>query len=325
MPSVRLTPGRLTALWLILQTLAELGGRAEVSDLRASARRSALRAGGLPVPDGLKLAQEGGFMSESSGTCVLAPLGERAVTMTDEEEPTPEVLRLFITVLFLRRPPTWVAWWQGSPQDLDAVVPPAEQGVLRDAGLLPIPPTDDPGGWAWWKALGRIPLAEQTAAARKKIGNAGEQLSVASERERLLGQGYEDLAEGVIWIARESDAYGFDVLSYAGDDHKPLEPRDRIAIEVKSTSLPVFDEFPLFLTAHEWEVLSALGARAVLHLWSNVEPGPPPRSRATAPIVCSPTCLTRHLPQPPNCGESCGWRSAELRITVAQDLEFGAA
>ena len=77
MPSVRLTPGRLTALWLMLQTLAELGGRAEVSDLRASARRSALRAGGLPISDGLKLAREGGFMFESAGTCALEPLGER--------------------------------------------------------------------------------------------------------------------------------------------------------------------------------------------------------------------------------------------------------
>jgi hypothetical protein len=317
MPSVRLTPGRLTALWLVLQTLRDLGGRAEVSDLRAAARRSGLRAGGLPVPDGLQLAREGGFIVESAGVCVLETLGERALSLSGEEEPPPEVLRLFITVLFLRRPPAWVAWWQGSPGDIDVVVPRDEQRVMQDAGLLPVPPVEDPGGWAWWQALGRLPFPEQTAAARKEIGNAGEELSVAFERKRLQGQGYADLADGVVWIARESDAYGFDVLSYAGDDYPPLEPHDRLAIEVKSTALPVIEEFPLFFTAHEWEVLSGLGTRAVLHLWPNVDPGPPPRSSAAAPIICPTTSLTEHLPAAPACGEPCGWQSAQLRIRVA--------
>lgn len=317
MPSVRLTPGRLTALWLVLQTLAELGGRAELSDVRASARRSALRAGGLPVPDGLKLAREGGFVFESAGVCALEALGERALAMSDEEEPPPQVLRLFITVLFLRRPPAWVAWWQGSPGDIDAVLPDDERRVMRDAGLLPQPPVEDPGGWAWWQALGRVPLSEHTAVARKEIGDAGEKLSVEFERSRLRAQGYAELADDVRWIARESDAYGFDILSSAGNDHPPLKADDRIAIEVKSTALPVVEYFPLFFTAHEWQVLSGLGRRAVLHLWPAVDPGPPPRSGLERPIVFAPTALAEHLPAPPSCGESCGWQSAELRVKVA--------
>lgn len=317
MPSVRLTSGRLTALWLVLQTLAELGGQADLSDLRATARRSALRAGGLPVTDGLNLAREGGFVFESTGTCVLEPLGERVLAMSDQEEPPTEVLRLFITVLFLRQPPTWVAWWQGSPADIDAVVPNDERRVLHAAGLLPQPPIEDPGGWAWWRALGRVPLPEHTAVERKQIGDAGEELSVKFERQRLRVQGYGELAEAVRWIARESDAYGFDVLSYAGDDYAQLEPNDRIAIEVKSTVLPIIEYFPLFFTAHEWEVLSALGPRAVLHLWPAVNAGPPPRSRAEKPIVCAPGTLAEHLPASPACGEVCCWQSAKLRVKVA--------
>jgi hypothetical protein len=317
MPSVRLTPGRLTALWLVLQTLAELGGRAELSDLRATARRSALRAGGLPVPDGLNLAREGGFVFESTGMCVLEPLGERVLAMSDDEEPPPEVLQLFITVLCLRQPPAWVAWWQGSPADIDAIVPDEERRVMRTAGLLPQPPIEDPGGWAWWQALGRVPLPEHTADRRKQIGDAGEELSVKFERQRLRAQGYDVLADGVRWIARESDAYGFDVLSYAGDDYSSFEPDDQIAIEVKSTTLPVVKYFPLFFTAHEWEVLSGLGSRAVLHLWSAVNPGPPPCSRARRPIIYMPVALAEHLPAPPVCGELCGWQSAELRVNVA--------
>lgn len=316
MASVRLTPGRLTALWLVLRTLAELGSRAELSDLRATARRSALRAGGLPVPDGVTLAREGGFISETAGTCVLESLGERAIGMSDEEEPPPEVLRLFITVLFLRLPPAWVAWWQGSPADIEAVVPREEQRVMEAAGLLPQPPIADPGGWGWWQALGRIPLPEQAAAMRKEIGDAGEELSVEFERQRLRSQGHDELAEAVRWIARESDAYGFDILSCAGDDHAPLEPNDQIAIEVKSTTLPVIERFPLFISVHEWEVLSGLGPRGVLHLWPAIDPGPPPRSDVERPIVCAPGELAQHLPAPPTCGEPCGWQSAELRVKV---------
>lgn len=317
MPSVRLTPGRLTALWLVLQTLAEFGGSAELSDLRAAARRSALRAGGLPIADGLTLAREGGFVSLSGGVCTLEPLGGRVLGISDEEEPPPEALRLFITVLFLRLPPAWVAWWQGSPTDIEAVVPREEQRVMEAAGLLPQPPVADPGGWGWWKALSRIPLPEQEIALRKETGDAGEQLSVEFERKRLREQGHHELAKAIRWIARESDAYGFDVLSYAGDDHSPLKPDDQIAIEVKSTTLPVIDRFPLFISVHEWEVLSGLGPRGILHLWSGVDIGPPPRSDTKEPIVCAPSKLADHLPAPPACGESCGWRNAQLRVRVS--------
>jgi hypothetical protein len=317
MASVRLTPGRLTALWLVLQTLGELGGRAEVSDLRATARRSALRAGGLPVPDGVRLAREGGFVVENAGECVLESQGERALAMSEEEEPPPKVLRFFITILFLRQPPPWVAWWQGSPTEIEAVVPSEERRVMRAAGLLPQPPVEDLGGWAWWQALGRAPFPERADDARKQIGDAGEELSVEFERQRLHAQGYDELAEAVRWISRESDAYGFDILSYAGDDYAPLAPNDQIAIEVKATTLPVIEHFRLFVTVHEWEVLSGLGPRGLLHLWPTVDAGPPPRSRAGQPIVCAPAELAEHLPAPPACGELCGWQSAELRLKVA--------
>ena len=316
-PTARLTPGRLTALWVVLRTLRDLGNRAEASELKLMARRSGLRAGGLPVPDGLRLALDGAFIFENSGVCALAPLGERALAMSDEEEPPPPAIRLFVTVLFLRRPPAWVAWWQGSPTDFEAVIPTDERKVLQAAGLLPPPSPEDPGGWGWWRALARLPLPEQTAATRKVIGDAGEKLTVAYERARLQAQGYPGLAEEVVWVARESDAYGFDVLSFAGDDHAPLAPLDRIAIEVKSTSLPVIDYFPLFFSAHEWEVMAGLGPRGVLHLWPNVSPGPPASSTAKAPIVAPPAVLGPHLPAPPACGEDCRWASAQLRLTIA--------
>lgn len=316
MPSVRVTRGRLTAAWLVLRTLEKLGGQAEASEVMSYARRSSLRGGGLPLPDGVRLALEGGFVLERAGTFALLPLGQRALGLGTEDEPAAPALRLLVTVLLLRDPPTWVAWWQGAPHDLEAVIPEGERLILRDAGLLPQPPPTDPAGWGWWQALGRVPLPEHAAIERKQIGDAGESLTVDHERERLTEQGYVELASQVAWLAQESDAYGFDVLSFAGDDHQSLEPRTPIAIEVKSTTLPIGPYFRCFLTAHEWDTARGLGDRYVMHLWQAVDPGPPPSSRSRSPIVMPAAALTDHIPSASACDDPCSWQSARIEFRV---------
>jgi hypothetical protein len=268
------------------------------------------------VSDGLALAREGGFVTERVGRLTLTPLGFEALEAGVEDEPPAQALRLFVGALLLRSPPSWVAWWQGSPADLEEVIPRDERIVLGDAGLLPVPKSDDLAGWGWWQALGRVPLAQQAAASRKLIGDAGEQLSVEFERGRLERQGYPELAGEVRWVARESDAYGFDVLSFAGDDVPGLECDERVAIEVKSTALPVRERFPLYLSSHEWEVALALGERSLFHLWAAVSPGPPASSPAAGPLVRRSTQLAGHLPGGAACGESCTWQSARLELAI---------
>lgn len=316
MPAAPLTRGRLTALWHLLQTLEKLGGRAEIGDLMAYARRSSLRGGGLPLSDGAKLARQGRFIQERGGTVDLSSLGRRAIVLSTEDEPPAEVIRLFLSVLVLAEPPTWVAWWQGAPQDLDRVIPPGERQVLDDCGLLPTPSPDDPTAWAWWEALARVPLPEQRAVERKVVGNAGEELTVEFERRRLVTEGYPELANRVRWVAQESDAYGFDVASFAGDTTGGLDPESHVAIEVKSTTLPLTGVFRLFLTEHEWRTASGIGERYRLHLWGRVHPGPPPSSAQPAPLILRANVLTDHLPQPATCGDACRWQSAEVLLPV---------
>jgi len=317
MPAVRVSRGRLTSLWVILRTLQKLDGAAETSELLKVAGRSGLRAGGLPIADGLVLASKGGFVQEADGRLTLGRLGKHALALDQEDEPTPILIRLFTAVLLFDSPPPWVAWWQGSPDDLREVISSDERRVLQDAKLYPLPSADDdPAGWAWWRALARVPRLKYDSSIRKQVGDAGEELTLAYERDRLNAQGYTDLAQDVAWLARESDAYGFDVLSFAGDDFDAASPSERIAIEVKSTSLPQSEKFSLYLSAHEWEVASGLGSRSILHLWSGVSPGPPPQSAADKPIVVPASSLVDHLPLPPLCNEACRWQSAHLRVTT---------
>lgn len=315
MPSVRVTRGRLTATWLLLRTVEKLGGQAEAPDVLSYARRSSLRGGGLPLQDGVRLAREGGFLLERAGTFALQPLGRWALRLGSEDEPSIAAVRLFVTVLLLRDPPWWVAWWQGAPADLDAIIPAGERGVLQEAGLLPPPAPDDPAGWGWWQALSRVPLPEHTSGERKEIGNAGESLTVDFERWRLTEQGYVELASQVAWVAQQSDAYGFDVLSFVGDDSN-LAVDTPLAIEVKSTTLPRSRVFRCFLTAHEWETAIGLSDRYRLHLWHGVRPGPPPTSSTTAPIELPGPALTDHLPRAPECDDACAWQTARLELPL---------
>jgi hypothetical protein len=314
--SVALTPGRLTALWLVLRTTQKLGGQGDASEISRYAARSSLRSGALPIADGLRLAREGGFLGEHDARLVLEPLGRRALGLADEDEPPRDARRMFMSVLLLRDPPTWVAYWQGDPGSLDLIVPERERRSLQEAALFPPGDgSDELAGWAFWRALGRVPLMEETAAQRKVIGNAGEELTIAHERERLTSEGFPELAAQVRWLARESDAYGFDVLSYAG--RSGASPNTPIAVEVKSSSLPASSNVRFFISAHEWKTASELDDRYIVHLWTRVDPGPPPQARDGGPIVVRPDALSSHLPQPPRCDDPCSWQSAEIHLPIA--------
>jgi len=300
----------------VLRTVQKLGGSSETAELLTYARRSSLRGGGLPLADGFRLARQGGFVTEEEGVVTTGPLGIQALGLVDQDEPSPAVVRLFLSVLLLRDPPTWVAWWQGDPTDLESVVPAEQRKLMEESGLLPIPDVDDAGGWGWWRALERVPLPEQTAADRKVIGNAGEELTVAFERRRLTDQGYPELAAEVTWVAQQSDAYGFDVLSFAGDGLETLPAAMPVAIEVKSTTLPATETFRFFLTHHEWETAEALRNRYILHFWTRVDPGPPASSREARPTVIASESLSRHLPRAAPCGDECRWQTVRLVLPL---------
>jgi hypothetical protein len=312
MPSVALSSGRLTALWLVLRSLDRLGGTATGVELTSFASRSALRSGALPIRDGMQLAREGRLVEDRAQSIELTDLGRGALALGVEDDPSPEARRFFLSVLLLSDPPPWVAYWQGDPAALDLVLPERERRTLADSGLLPAAADDDMTAWAFWQALGRVPLVAETAAQRKVIGDAGEALSLAYERQRLTDEGFPELAIGVQWLSRESDAYGFDILSFSG--RAGGNPEDRRAIEVKSTSLPRGRAFHFYLSAHEWETAAELGDRYVIHIWTGVDPGPPPQAREGGPVVVRPLDLDGHIPREPACGERCRWETAGIYL-----------
>lgn len=187
MPSVSLSVGRITACWFALRSLERLGGQATRGDLLAYASRSSLRSGGLPIRDGMRLAIEGGLVEESKDRLHITEVGSTALAIANEDEPTPRARRFLVTRLLLADPPPWVAYWQGDPEALQYVLPASEQKTLAASGLIPITENSaDLDSWAFWRALNRVPLMSETAAHRKRIGDAGSICRCSSSGNVLL-------------------------------------------------------------------------------------------------------------------------------------------
>jgi hypothetical protein len=159
-------------------------------------------------------------------------LGSEALALCDEDEPNGKVRRVFLSVLVLRDPPAWVAYWQGDPSSLPDLLSDSDREMLEDARLYPPESTDELSSLGWWDALSVVPLPQETAAIRKAIGDAGEALSLEFERQRLAADGFPELAKRVWWAARESPAYGFDIGSFCGKAFSPATPDSPLAIEV---------------------------------------------------------------------------------------------
>jgi len=311
----RFTPGRFTALWVVLRSVATLGGTADLDELISFARRDGLRSGGLPIKDGYQLGVLGGFL-EQAGSVSLTDLGYEALRRGDEEEPSEQVLRLFASVLFLRHPPAWVAYWQGDPSSLDMVLPDTAFEVLQHAGLLDSAGMEDLEAWALWDALKEVPPLEVLAEQRRAIGERAEELSFRYERDRLEKEGHHDLSRRVRWVAHESAAYGFDILSFCGSSRDPDRPERPFAIEVKGMAVVAREDFTFYLTSHEWRTAHSLGNLYVFHLWDGVRSGNSAGAARSEPFIVEPAVVDSHVPSQPKCGTICGWKSAYIVLPL---------
>lgn len=105
---------------------------------------------------------------------------------------------------------------------------------------MPLPPPSKP----WLTGIGRrIDFAARDAADRR-LGKLGEEFVVELERARLRGEGRDDLARKVDWVAASvGDGLGYDVRSFDG-----WSGEERL-VEVKTTGLG--KAFPFYVTATE--------------------------------------------------------------------------
>lgn len=133
---------------------------------------------------------------------------------------------------------------KGILDDYEPIVfPPNPNPVFVELAVIPGPGIADYSGSLPGKSKKGKGNYEQQARRAQELGDRGEKIVVDLERKRLESLGRPDLAEMVKRISLESDAAGYDILSYEVDEG----PR---YIEVKATSGWVGDA-NFFYTANE--------------------------------------------------------------------------
>ena len=81
----------------------------------------------------------------------------------------------------------------------------------------------------------------EKAKADMEVGQLGEMLALQFERERLIREGFNDLADKVRRVSVVSDAFGYDIISYQLIGLKMEE----VFIEVKTTTNKLDVDFPV--------------------------------------------------------------------------------
>lgn len=309
-----LTAGRITALWGLIRLCGRLEGQTGVpaESLLRLAQQSSMRGGGLPFEDGYQLALSGRFLERSAGMIQLTPTGKSALALNAGDEPSAAATRFITERLLLLEPPSWVPFLggikHGMPFNTD-VIPPVVRRSMEAVGML----NNTPESKWFWTALTAHPH-QLSDAQRKSIGTLGEQLTVDFERKRLCTEGFPHLADRVQWVATDTDAYGYDVHSFAGRLHGGAPDR-ALAIDVKATTAVTSRQFRLFLTKHEWNVARLLTPNYVFYFWTGVTPEAHLSGRLW--LLHDISALHEHLPGPSDCDDArCRWQTCELTLNL---------
>jgi len=239
------------------------------SDLLQIVGNTSLRGGGLPINDGFELSKFGGFIITEREKVAITSLGKEITSLWDKEEPNSLVIRKLLLPLVIKIMPPWVAFSSKPLKERICAIPERWKEVLRDAELLENPLFDDAN--KWWATLQHI-IMEKDEQRKKVIGEAGENLTMNFERNRLLTENQSSLADKIKWISKESNEYGFDISSFFGLlklSHQ--KPETLMMIEVKSTTSSSDKNFRFFLTRNEWETAEKNIQNYYFYFWRHIK------------------------------------------------------
>lgn len=293
-PSI--TPGRITAVWLVLQ-VARKYQRATRSEIEAIASATSLRGGGLPISEGLALAELIGYLKFLENCPRLSSDGWHLSQLSDSEEPSPLVVREIALLLAKRIRPPWIAFSDPKLpiEERRVAIPEGWQEVLEDAGLFDMPPSREVQ--EWWDSIhmaNEILLDE----LKSKIGRKGEELTMAFEKARLEDMNRRDLASRVILVSEKDDRFGFDVASFAAGIVPGLEEEAPIMVEVKSSTSTSRKGLAFELTRNEWDVAERNERVYFFHFWQGISFDEFQGNKQTAfgPFTLRADSLTPYIP-----------------------------
>ena len=277
MSKFELTSGRITSLSRLLIFLSEN----DETDLK-SALLHLVRLQQIPTEqlakDVKSLAFTLGLVSDEEGSRSLSAAGKAIALGTSDGNAIALQRRLLLKIIqTIRRDLLWLAF--ATPQEIFSEMPQVHQ-ILSELKLVGRNPSKD--AQQFWADL-RVIENQLDEAILKKIGDQAEAWSVHFEKRRLAQSGMPNLANDVIWLSRESDLHGYDILSFSGMEP---QPRERRHIEVKRCRVSKSSEIEFFFSRNEFNQCQQLGSKYVFHLWW-LESGLPRLAIVTGQLVTS--------------------------------------
>jgi hypothetical protein len=260
--------GCVELLWVISRNAVTAGGA------------QSLALGAVSSRDILDAAVELRWITTSdNGLLTPTTKGERALSAPDNLAR----LRLLILDHIDTENPPWTQLATAGRRDVLLQAPKGVCQVLVEAGLAY---GDDHDTVLFWDTLAARARGIRNAALTE-TGRNGERLSLSYERQRT---GREPK-----WIALDSNADGYDILSrVSADDVR------RLTIEVKTSGQPGLSGV-FYITRNEWN-LATESLHHVFHLWD--VSGATPRLAVLNPIE-----VAEHAPKDMGTGE---WESVRI-------------
>lgn len=294
-----LSIGRITTLWLVCKYS---DGETSMQVLRQRTERE-LTAASTLFDDAVNLAYDLGLLKQHQNKFLRTPKADRIFDWKNEF-PTHFAYRNLLLLYIKRYRPLWA---------LNAVLPRAV--FLADLGPLLIEclgaakVLESPKDSEWWRAIYYI-VEGWERINLEEIGRYAEELTLQYERQRLSANGLHQLASQVRWVSQESDAYGYDVLSFCGDRASLFNAQesDPLRIEVKGMARSL-SSANFYLTRNEWRVAkSKPHVPYCFYIWRQPRTG-------SIPLVKTPDSIHQFLPK--NCSETgCYWTHCRLMIPV---------
>lgn len=303
MTKIELTSGRLTSLARLLLFL-ESNSHMDVDSALPYLVRIQQIATAQLGEDVAFLATKLGLITESGGHRILAPSGRAIVLGPVDASGIALQRRLLLKIIqALRRDLMWLAF--ASPSEILAEMPPVHQ-ILSELKLVGRNPTED--AKSFWREL-RAAGKSVDDALLKRIGDQAEAWSMQFEKSRLIEAGHDDLASDVVWLSRESDLHGYDILSFSGEAPAPGERRH---IEVKRGDLSSSGDVSFFLSRNEFTQSQQLGKRYIFHLWWL-------KFHAPRLSIVSSQTVANHVPK--DADERSIWTECKISLSVEELVE----
>jgi hypothetical protein len=295
-PFPPITPGRITSLWLVLRGADKYPG-VRRDEIERIASATSLRGGGLPIDDGIELAEVGGFLEFTTGLSKLSSDGEKIISLSEKEEPTPLVIRRIAVLLIEIIRPPWIAFANPDTSMTERAIsiPEGWREVLENAGLFETPPSEEVA--EWWNSVYRFNevLLDDL---RSKVGKKGEELTISYERRRLINVHRSDLADRINWVSQQEDRFGFDVASFMAGLLPGMVEDAPLLIEVKASTSRSKERIAFDLTRNEWDVAEMNKDNYLFYFWHGISPDDDAKAQdhVVGPFILGMSAIRSRIP-----------------------------